>query len=64
MEIKFVSDNPRIQGFIDMARLLDTLQPENAESVKVSAIENALKNGVIKLEDAMNLYDEFIYERR
>lgn len=60
--VEFVSENPRIQGFINMAKLLDVLRRDTGEKEKVGAIKNALEDGLITLTEAMDLYDEFVAE--
>lgn len=64
MEIKFVSEVPNISAFIQMARLLDNIRTADNDAERVDIIKAALNNGFISLEEAMNLYDEFVFERR
>lgn len=63
MNVEFVSENPRIMGFIRMAKLLNLLHSDNSEAAKTGAIEAALEEGFITLDEAMGLYDEFVWKR-
>lgn len=62
MEIKFVSEVPNISAFIQMARLLDNLRTADNDAERVDIIKAALNNGHISLEEAMDLYDEFVWK--
>lgn len=62
--VRFFSEVPNISAFLQMARLLDNLRTADNDADKVDIIKAALNNGHISLEEAMNLYDEFVFERR
>lgn len=62
MEIKFVSEVPNINAFLQMARLLDNLRTADNDAERVDIIKAALNNGFISLEEAMDLYDEFVWK--
>ena len=64
MEIKFVSEVPNISAFLRMARLLDNIRTADNDSERTDIIKAALNDGFISLEEAMDLYDEFVFERR
>lgn len=62
--VRFFSEVPNISAFLRMARLLDNIRTADNDSERVDIIEAALNNGHISLEEAMDLYDEFVFERR
>ena len=62
--VRFFSNVPNVNAFIQMARLLDNLRTADNDAEKVDIIKAAMNNGHISLEEAMDLYDEFVFERR
>ena len=57
--VKFVSKNPRIDGFLRMARLLGFLETSNSKEDMVLEIKMARDDGLITEEEAVELAIEF-----
>ena len=61
--VRFFSNVPNVNAFLRMARLLDNLRTADNDAERTDIIKAALNNGHISLEEAMDLYDEFVFER-
>lgn len=60
--VRFFSRVPNVNAFLRMARLLDNIRTTDNDSERVDIIKAALNDGVISLEEAMDLYDEFVWK--